>query len=188
MAVTKNIIKQPKAQVQVQVTMPWADVEPKWNETLQKMSAEVELAGFRKGTAPLNMVEQQLSTRLSDEVVKVIMPQALIEALQGTNIVPIDYPKYQSIQFQKGTDLVFTALLTERPAVTVGEYKTIKVARPAQKTITDEEVAKVIDDIFKRWKLRQPQTPTPAQSTPVPAAPQSGGSLSFNAPADTTQP
>jgi len=84
--------------------------------------------------------------------------------------------------------LVFTALLTERPAVTVGEYKTIKVARPAQKTITDEEVAKVIDDIFKRWKLRQPQTPTPAQSTPVPAAPQSGGSLSFNAPADTTQP
>jgi len=102
MAVTKNIIKQPKAQVQVQVTMPWADVEPKWNETLQKMSAEVELAGFRKGTAPLNMVEQQLSTRLSDEVVKVIMPQALIEALQVQTLSQLIILNISPSSFKKG--------------------------------------------------------------------------------------
>lgn len=187
MAVTKTITKLPKAQVQIVISMPWEDLEPKWNQTLAKMAQDVEIAGFRKGQAPLNLVEQQLSTRLQDEVLKLVMPQGLIEALQGTNIVPIDYPKYQGISFQKGGELKYTAIITERPLVSVGSYKTIKVTRPLMKEVTDEEAGKVIEDIFKRWKLRQPTTQTsnvspqqPDNSAPQPANAQAGGSLNFN--------
>lgn len=187
MAVTKTITKLPKAQVQIAISMPWEDLEPKWNQTLAKMAQDVEIAGFRKGQAPLNLVEQQLSTRLQDEVLKLVMPQGLIEALQGTNVVPIDYPKYQGISFQKGGELKYTAIITERPLVSVGSYKTIKVTRPLMKEVTDEEAGKVIEDIFKRWKLRQPTTQTsnvspqqPDNSAPQPANAQAGGSLNFN--------
>lgn len=183
--VAKNIIKQPKSQVEVQIIMPWADLEAKWNEVLAKMAQEVELPGFRKGTAPLPMVEQNLGKKLEDEVFKVVMPQALIEALQGTNIVPIDFPQYQVVSFVKGQDLKFSAKVTERPTVNVGQYKTIKVVRPPLKTVTDDDVTKIIEELFKRWKLRNPQNP-PGASPAQPADPQAqgaNGSMSFGAQA-----
>jgi len=153
--IAKNIVKQPKSIVEVTITVPWTDLQATWDATLQRMASDVELSGFRKGTAPLPMVEQQLGNRLQDEVLKVAMPNFLIEALKDTDIIPIDYPKYDLISFVKGNQLQFKATITNRPVVTVGNYKTIKVARPGLKPVTEEEVQKVIDDLFKRWKGRQ---------------------------------
>lgn len=169
--VQKNIVKQAKSLVEVTVSVPWADLEPKWNETLTKMAADVELPGFRKGTAPLPMVEQNLGSKLQDEVLRLAMPQFLIEALQGSDVVPIDYPGYQVITFVKGQGLQFKAIVTNRPQVTVGNYKTIKSSKPAAKPVTDEDVTKVIDDLFKRWQTR----PQADQSSQQPQA----GSISF---------
>lgn len=177
MNITKNISKHPKAQVEVQITIPWADLEPRWDEILTKMAQDVEIAGFRKGTAPLNLVEQNLGRKLEDEVFKVVFPQALIEALQGTDIVPIDYPQYQITSFQKGGELKFSAKITERPTVTVGNYKTIKVQRSPLKPVTQEDVDKIVDDLYKRWKVRNPSTSSgqPPQSTQG-----TTGTMSFN--------
>ncbi len=154
--ISKNIVKQPKSIVEVTVTVPWVDLQQTWDATLQKMAQEVELSGFRKGTAPFPMVEQQLGQRLQDEVLKNAMPNFLIESLKGTDIIPIDYPKYDLISFARGQQLQFKATVTNRPAVTVGNYKTVKAIRPQIKPVTDEEVQKTIDDLFKRWKSRQP--------------------------------
>lgn len=194
--VTKQITKQPKSIVDVTVTVPWADVQPKWDETLQQLAADIELPGFRKGQAPLPMVEQHLGQKLSDEVLKVVCPQALVEALQGENIVPIDYPKYQLVSLTPGQQLIFKATITERPEVKVGDYKSINVARPSAKVITDEDVNKLVDDLYKRWKAKQPSVPTNSiragsstentvgtvspQSSASQQTNQAAGSLSFN--------
>lgn len=184
--VTKVVNKLPKSLVEVMVTVPWADVLPKWNETLQRLAADIELPGFRKGQAPLPMVEQSLGQKLQDEVFKVVMPQALIEALQGSNIVPIDYPKYQLISMTPNQQLVFKATITERPEVKVGGYKGISVQKPSAKAITDEDVHKLIEDLYKRWKAKQSSVVS-SQSSVTQQTNQTAGSLSFNqtaAPSD----
>jgi FKBP-type peptidyl-prolyl cis-trans isomerase (trigger factor) len=155
--VSKTINKLPKSQVEVTITVPWADIEPRWNEMFAKLAGEVEIAGFRKGQAPVNMVEPRIANQVQQEVFKLIMPQALIEALQGSNIVPIDYPQYNVTSFTKGGELVFTAKVTERPNVKIGNYKILNAKRPPQKQISDADVQKVIDDLFTRWKTRNPQ-------------------------------
>ncbi|MEK7617350.1 MAG: trigger factor [Patescibacteria group bacterium] len=173
--IAKDIQKQPKSLVEVVVTVPWTDLEPKWNEILNRLGAEVEIPGFRKGAAPANMVENQLGAKLQDEVLKVAMPQFLIEALKGTDIIPIDYPKYNLVFFVKGQQLQYKATITNRPAVTVGNYKTIKVTRPTLKSVTEEEVQKVIDDLYKRWKVRSPSAEASGDKQPA----GSGGSINF---------
>lgn len=189
--VNKNIVKQPKSIVEVSVQVPWADLQPLWDQTLQRLSQEVELPGFRKGTAPLPMVEQNLGGRLQDEVLKVAMPQMLIEALKGTDIVPIDYPRYELQNFAKGQGVQYKAIVTNRPSVTVGNYKTITAQKPTVKPVTEEEVNKVVDDLFKRWKNR-PGAANPQPQTQAPTSqPASGpaGSISFqNQPAAPQQP
>ncbi len=161
--ITKNITKQPKSVIEVSITIPWEDLQSKWNEVFQKLAGEVELPGFRKGAAPVELVEPQINNQVQQEVLKITMPQALIEGLQGTDIVPIDYPKYQVVSFAKGQPLNFKAVLTGRPKVTVGTYKNIKVTKPALKQITDADVDKVINDLYKRWKARQQQQPSSDQ-------------------------
>ncbi|KKR81379.1 MAG: Trigger factor [Candidatus Daviesbacteria bacterium GW2011_GWA1_41_61] len=188
--VIKTINKQPKAIVDMEVTVPWADIAPKWDEILQKLSQDIELPGFRKGQAPLNMVEQQLGSKVQDEFLKIVMPQALVDALQGTDVVPIDYPKYQLISFTKGQPLIFKATITERPKVEVGDYKTISAQRPPIKTVTDEEVEKIVEDLYKRWSAKQSSVVSPQTSDQTvvsgngsPSTPQASGSMSFNQPA-----
>lgn len=154
--VTKNILKQPKSIVEVTITAPWADLVQTWDTTLQRMAQDIELPGFRKGQAPINMAEQNLGIKLQDEVLKTAMPNFLIEALKGTDIIPIDYPKYDLVSFVKGNQLQFKATITNRPHVAVGNYKTIKVTKPVPKTVAEDEVNKVVDDLYKRWKTRQP--------------------------------
>jgi len=185
--VSKVINKHPKSVIEVTVTVPWADLEKAYGETIARLALEVEMPGFRKGAAPLNMVEPRIASQISQELVKNTMPQALIDALQGESLVPIDYPQYTLISFSKGQDLKFSAKITEKPEVKVGTYKGIKVARPAAKQVSDEEVQKLVDDLFKRWKARQPvNNQAPAVSQTPDAQPQAGGptgSMSFNAPA-----
>lgn len=186
--ITKNIIKQPKSLVEVMVTVPWTDLQPAWDQTLQRMATEVELPGFRKGQAPIQMAEQNLGIKLQDEVLKGAMPNFLIEALKGTDIIPIDYPKYDLISFVKGNQLQFKATITNRPAVNVGNYKSIKVTRPTPKLVTEEEVQKVIDDLYKKWQTRQPSAVS-SQSSAAQTQNTTGqtGSISFQG-GSATQP
>ncbi|MDO8573813.1 MAG: trigger factor [Candidatus Daviesbacteria bacterium] len=179
--ITKNIIKQPKSIVEVTITAPWTDLAQTWDATLQKMVSEVEIPGFRKGQAPLPMAEQNLGIKLQDEVLKAVMPNFLIEALKGSDIIPIDYPKYDLISFVKGQQLQFKATITNRPQITVGNYKTIKVTKPNPKQVTEDEVQKVIDDLYKRW-----QTRTSVQGTGNSG--QQTGSISFQSNGQTKGP
>ncbi len=164
------------------ITVPWVDLQPTWDATLQKMAADVELSGFRKGAAPLPMVEQQLGIRLQDGVLKTAMPNFLIEALKGTDVIPIDYPKYDLISFVKGNQFQFKATVTNRPAVSIGNYKSIKVVRPTPKPVTEEEINKAIDDLYKRWKVRQSAalSPQPSATQNQNTASGQGGSISFH--------
>lgn len=169
----KSVAKLLKSEYSIDITVPWADLAQKWEANLQRLINETEVSGFRKGTAPAAMVEQQLGNKLTDEFLKVVMPQLLVEALQGTNIVPIDYPKYQLTSFAKNQPLVFKALVTAKPEVSVGDYKNINVSKPEAKAVSDEDVNKIVDDLFKRWQSRGGAADSHANQT------SSSGSISF---------
>ncbi|KKR25842.1 MAG: Trigger factor [Microgenomates group bacterium GW2011_GWC1_39_7b] len=186
---TKNIVKQAKSIVEVQISAPWTDLESRWNETLTKLAGELELPGFRKGQVPISMAEQNLGSKFQEEFLKVVMPSLLIEALKGTDVVPIDYPRYQLVSFVKGGQLTFKAQVTGRPEVKVGNYKSIAVTRPVVKQIMDADVEKLVDDLFKRWKTRSSYVKTSDDNQPsgnVMSNPTGAGSMSFNQPASNT--
>ncbi len=185
--IQKNIVTAPKSVVEVSISAPWSDIEQTWTSTLQKLAIDVEISGFRKGSAPLQMVETQLGQKLPDEVLKTLMPQFLMEALKGTDIIPIDYPKYEILNFVKGQGVQFKATVTNRPQVSIGNYKGVKVAKNPPKPVTEEEVNKVLEDLYNRWKSRQPaiqpQQPVPQQAPingipPLPEVVQLGQDVS----------
>lgn len=188
----KQITKLPKSIAEVSITVPWNEMQEMWNQVVSQVQQNLEYPGFRKGQVPLEMVEQRAGSQVQQEFLKQIMPQSLMNALEGTDVVPIDFPQYQIVSFTKGGDLVFKARITMRPEVKVGDYKALKVARPAVKQVEEAEVDKIVEDLFNRWKARTPgQTPITPGNEPINTASapeaatgsnQPGGSLAFNAP------
>ncbi len=170
---TKNIVKLPKSQIDIQITLQWADLQPKWDEVYNHLASEVEIPGFRKGQAPANIVGPRILPQVQQEALKQIMPAALIQALQGSTYVPIDYPQYNVTAFAQGGELKFNARVTVKPEVKVGNYKILNAKRPQIKTATEDDVNKVVADLFNRWKLRQPVQPGNTAGNPAnPAMPQ----------------
>lgn len=129
MNLTKTITNQPKSQVDIQITIPWSDLESKWNETSAKLASEVEIPGFRKGAAPADMVEPRIAAQLQQDFLQAVMPAALMEALQDTQVVPIDYPQYQVTSFSKGNPI--RSLSANLPPAWVSSRSSNKTSIPS---------------------------------------------------------
>lgn len=186
--INKTVNNLAKSQAEINITAAWEDVAAIWQRVVARLTQEAELPGFRKGMAPSQMIEQQLGAKIQDEFLKEAMPNLLVNVLQELKIVPIDYPKYQLVSFAKGQPLQFKATVTQKPQIKVEDYKTISVNRPAQKPVTDEDIKRVVDDLYKRFKSRlavnqisnSPQANS--SSGPTQASSITSGSIDFNKP------
>ena len=110
--------------IKLTIALPWAEVKRVKQEVINEAIKNAELPGFRKGKAPSELVEKNLDqAKVTDEVLKRLLPQAYIEAVQANGIHPIMNPKIQIEKITEGEDWQFTALTTETPEVKLGNYK-----------------------------------------------------------------
>ncbi|GGM27128.1 trigger factor [Paraliobacillus quinghaiensis] len=116
----------------------------KFNEALdqafKKVVKDVQLPGFRKGKVPRGLFEQRFGVEsLYQDAADIILPEAYANAIEETGIEPVDQPEVDVKQIEKGSNFIFTATVTVKPEVTLGEYKGLEVEEETVE-VTDEEV------------------------------------------------
>lgn len=110
--------------IELTITIPWADVEKKYQEMVEKTLSEIELPGFRKGKAPRKLALEKIDkTKVYEEVLKLIIPNAYNEALTAQKVKPVVSPKIELKEATENKDWVIRALTCERPVLELGEYK-----------------------------------------------------------------
>lgn len=106
----------------------------------KKVVNKVNVPGFRKGKVPRKMFEQRFGVEsLYQDAIDVMLPEAYGKALEETGIEPVDYPEIDVQQMEKGKTMIFTATVTVKPEVQLGEYKGLEVEEQ-DTTVTDEDV------------------------------------------------
>ncbi|KAF9136361.1 hypothetical protein BGX30_011264, partial [Mortierella sp. GBA39] len=86
---------------------------------------------------------------LYQDAIDILLPEVYTEAVDQTDIFPVDRPEVEIDQFAKGEVFKFKAKVTVKPEVTLGEYKGVEV--PVQKVeVSDEE----LDAELKRLQER----------------------------------
>ncbi|WP_366924070.1 trigger factor [Metallumcola ferriviriculae] len=116
-----------------------------------KLAKQVNIPGFRKGKAPRKVLENYIGTGpLLEEAVENVVPNAYIEAVEETNIEPIDQPDIEMVQLEEGKPIIFKASVDVKPEVTLGEYKGLEVAKE-EKEITAEDVDKYLGTLRERY-------------------------------------
>lgn len=124
-------------------------------ETLEHIAKDLSLPGFRKGKAPLNIVEKNANpATLQTEFLDHAMNLVYVTALQQENLRPVAQPEVNIKKF-----VAFDTLELEVTVEVVGEvklpdYKKIKLAKKEAK-VTAKEITEVLDQIKAREAERK---------------------------------
>lgn len=110
------------------------------DEAFKKVVKDVSLPGFRKGRIPRKIFESRFGVEsLYQDAIDIVLPEAYTNAIDEAGIFPVDQPNIDLDVIERGKPLVFTATVTVKPEVTLGEYKGLEVDDiPVE--VTEEEV------------------------------------------------
>jgi trigger factor len=152
----KEVQKLPKSEYELTVTVPAETLAKQRRHILENLAAQVEISGFRKGKAPLEMVESKIGRdRISREILESVLPHSLIEALKEEKLMPITDPAVSILQFELGKDLVYKAKVTVMPEVKLEDYQNIRVKKKEVKEVGEKEIEEAVMSLFERWKVAQ---------------------------------
>lgn len=106
----------------------------------KKVVKNISIPGFRKGKVPRSLFEKRFGVEvLYQDALDILLPEAYAKAVEETGIEPVDYPQIDVEQMEKGKNLIFTAKVTVKPEVKLGEYKGLEVEK-LDDTVTEEDV------------------------------------------------
>lgn len=122
---TKSLIdKQPDGTIKLTITIPKAKVQKEQEDAVNSLSKSTNIAGFRKGKAPQELVEEKLDkNQIREEVLKKLLPTFYQEAVQEHNLKPIMNPKIHIEKLEDEKDWTIEAHTCEAPDVKVKNYK-----------------------------------------------------------------
>jgi FKBP-type peptidyl-prolyl cis-trans isomerase (trigger factor) len=142
--------------IELTVTIPQVLVAKAREEIIAKHIKEAELAGFRKGMAPRDIVEKSLDKdHLREDILKRLLSEAYIEAVKTNNINPILNPKIHVEKLEDDKDWIFKAFTAETPIVTLGDYKKAirKITAPAKIVVKGKEPTPISFDVIAKALL-----------------------------------
>ncbi|MHC1720588.1 MAG: trigger factor [Clostridiaceae bacterium] len=115
------------------------------NKSYKKNVNKFNIPGFRKGKAPMNIIKKFYGeAALFDDAIDICCDETYPVALAENDIKPVDYPKIEIVQIGDGNDFVYTATVTVKPEVELGEYKGLEVKKPEYQVMDAEIEAELV--------------------------------------------
>ncbi len=116
----------------------------KFDEAIKKVyfkSAKYfNIPGFRKGKAPMNIVEKYYGKEIFyEDAFNEVVPEELEKAVEENKLQVVSRPDIEVTQIGKGQDLIFTAVFQTKPEAELGKYKGVEIKKIEYK-VTDEDI------------------------------------------------
>lgn len=121
-------------------------IDKAYRSNVQKFN----VPGFRKGKVPKAVIEKMYGEEVFyEDAVNYIINETYPDAVEEKNIEPVDRPEIDVVEIGKDKDLVYTATVTVKPEVELGEYKGVEVKK-VEFPVTDEDVQKRLESLRER--------------------------------------
>ena len=124
----------------LEIEIDSAKFEEAMEKSYRKNVKQINIPGFRKGRAPRKIIEKYYTEAVFyDDAINFAVPEAYDSAVEESKIEPVEMPEIDIVKLEKGENFIFSALVSVKPEVTLGEYKGIKAEKTVN-DVTDEEV------------------------------------------------
>ena len=116
------------------------------NEAYKKTAGRYAVQGFRKGHAPRKVIETYYGAGVFfEDAFELCWGEPYDEAVKEHDLFVVDRPDVDILSISEEEGVVYTAEVTLKPEVTLGEYKGIAVPK-ADYTVSDEDVMKALEE------------------------------------------
>ena len=147
--IDKKIEYVPGSQVSIQAKISKKDMREMYDKMLLKYQAKLNLPGFRKGKAPVKMIERRFGEALKGELVADVLEEAIRQVSPELERKPLHYaqPNFDGgLDADPDKDFSFTLRLDVEPEFKVADYKkmstTVYTVKVSDKDV-DEEIKRI---------------------------------------------
>ncbi len=153
MKIDYKIEKKEGSYINASLKIPYKVFKKTYEELLKKEAEKLDVKGFRKGKAPLDMLDEQVKHMLSLQALEKVVPPFLTELINTEKIELIAPPEYtQMPDLTKEEDLELKIKFTTLPEYKLGDIKKIKV-EIEDATVKKEEITNTMSEMFTRSAL-----------------------------------
>lgn len=134
-----------KNEVKLEFTIEAKVFDEGIKKVFNKNAKYFNIPGFRKGKAPMNIVEKYYGAEIFyEDAFNEVVPAAYDEAIKAEKLDVVSRPDIDIKQIGKGKDLIFTATVSLKPEVKLGKYKGV-VADKTVYEVSEEDIEKEIN-------------------------------------------
>lgn len=134
-----------KSMAKLTVEVEAAEFDKAMVSAYNKTKGRFNLPGFRKGKAPMAMIEKMYGEAVFyDEAVNELLDKTYPDAAKESGLEIVSRPEIGIEQIGRGKSLIYTATVAVKPEVTLGEYKGVE-AEKADTEVSAEEVEKRLE-------------------------------------------
>ena len=135
-----------RSRVKLEVDVGVEEVERAWQAAVKHVVGRTVIPGFRKGKAPLTLVERHVGrAALREETLDRLLPEAYNRAVEQAQVEPVGLPDVEVLDFEDGQGLRFAATVDVRPEFRLGTYRGLGIEIAATE-ITPAMVEREIED------------------------------------------
>ena len=127
-------------EVKLEITVEASKFDEAIKKVYFKSAKYFNIPGFRKGKAPIQIVEKYYGKEIFyEDAFNDSANEALEEAVKENNLEIVSRPEVEIKQMEKGKDLIFTATMQTKPEAELGKYKGVEIKKIEYK-VTDEDI------------------------------------------------
>ena len=111
-----------------------------YNQAYQKNKNKIQLQGFRKGKAPLALIEKVYGPSVFyEDAADIAINDTYADAAEQSGLEIVSRPEIDLVKIEKGSEFIYTAVVAVKPEVKLGTYKGVEVEKH-EAEVTDAEV------------------------------------------------
>jgi trigger factor len=133
----------------LRVDVGWDEVEGDYRDLVKGYAAVVALPGFRKGKAPVNIVELRLASHLDEDARERFVPKFYRVAVEAEKLQPVAVVKVDDVHLVKNEGFGFRATIDVAPRVNLPKYRKLSVKK-VEPIVTEADVEEAIQSLRGR--------------------------------------
>jgi trigger factor len=118
------------------------DLSKEIKAAVVRKQSQTNMKGFRKGKAPLSMVEQVYGPQIESDALNQFVQTQLFEAVTKEKLKTVGYPNFENVKYETGKSVSFEAVVEVFPEIKLGDYSSYSFKKDKVE-VTAEDMDKV---------------------------------------------
>lgn len=136
--------------VELEIDIPWSELEVDFNNSVKKFSKKIKMPGFRSGKIPRDRLMSQYQPNIEADFMDDNFQKYYIMGIEKENVMPVNKAEIKDVHFHMNEHFKFKATFEIEPEVKFPKLK--KDSLKVQKTIYSYDEKDVDDAILQLRK------------------------------------